>query len=354
MSFKAGLSATGIALCALGGAAPVATRPAEGLSLLNLDQPLYASLDPHAVQSHKVVKNENDWTISRKYGITVQELHAANPGVDWRKLQIGQKLNLPGGAEDTTSIPKIETEKVKVKTNGVNVRKEPSTNSGVRTTVDKGTVATVLDRQGAWYELRFPKGTVGWIRGDLLSAVNATSDSSEPKPAAAVAPVNASKASSIIDAAMDMLGVRYKWGGNSRGGIDCSGLTTLVFSKNGIQLPRTSIEQSKIGSRVDKEDLQAGDLLFFVTGRSSSRINHVGLYIGEGKFVHASSYKGRVIVTSLNDYRSGYAGARRVPGLQIAEVEKAVVAPVAEKVETKTAEELFPSRVVIGADKTGK
>jgi len=349
LSFKTGLLAAGIALCAVGGAASEPTRPAEGLSLLNLDQSLYASLDPQAAKSHKVVKDENDWTISRKYGITVQELHAANPGVEWRKLQIGQKLNLPGGSEDTTSIPKIETAKVKVKTNGVNVRKEPSTNSGVRTTVDKGTVATVLDRQGAWYELRFPKGTVGWIRGDLLIAADGSSGTSKP-----AAPVNADKATSIIDSAKDMLGVRYKWGGNSRGGIDCSGLTTLVFSKNGIRLPRTSIEQSKIGSRVNKEDLQAGDLLFFITGRSSSRINHVGLYIGEGKFIHASSYKGRVIVTSLSDYGGGYAGARRVPGLQIAEVEKAVVAPAAEKVEPKTAEELFPSRVVIGADKTGK
>jgi cell wall-associated NlpC family hydrolase len=136
--------------------------------------------------------------------------------------------------------------------------------------------------------------------------------------------------------------------------VDCSGLTTYIFSKSGIKLPRTSIEQSKIGERVQKEDLQPGDLLFFVTGRNSSRINHVGVYIGDGKFIHSSSYNKRVVVTSLKSYGSGYAGARRVPALQQKSEPKEEKITEEEKVDEKTMAELFPSRVVYGADKTGK
>jgi cell wall-associated NlpC family hydrolase len=308
--------------------------------------------------SHTVTKGENDVTIARKYGVTVAQLHAVNPGQDWRKLQIGQKVKLPGGAEDTSKIKAITTEKVKISAGTVNVRTEPTTSSSVRTSVSRGTVATVLDKQGAWYELRFAKGTTGWVRGDLLTAVAerpSGSGSSTPKTTevVAAAPVNANKASAVIDTAMSLLGVRYRWGGTSRGGVDCSGLTTYAFSRNGIKLPRTSIEQSKIGVRVAKEDLQPGDLVFFVTGRSSRRINHVGIFIGDGKFVHSSSYKGRVVVTKLSDYSSGYAGARRVKALQAS---VAVEAPAVEKdvAAEVSVDDLFPSRVVYGADKTGK
>jgi cell wall-associated NlpC family hydrolase len=413
---RSGLLAIGIAVSALGGAA---TGP-SGLNggLLFETTPVWASLEPVPGKTHKVQSGENDWTISKKYGVsvdalhkanpgtnwralqigqsltipvsgssstsvkatggmhavskgendntiakkygvTVAQIHAVNPGVDWRKLQIGQKIKLPGGAENTSNIKTISTGKVKITSGTVNVRTEPTTSSAVRTSVTRGTVATVLDKQGAWYELRFPKGTTGWVRGDLLSAVAekpAGAGSSTPKTTtvAAAKSVNAGLAASLIDTAKEMLGVRYKWGGTSRGGVDCSGLTTFVFSKNGITLPRTSIEQSKIGQRVDKEDLQAGDLLFFITGRRGSRINHVGIYIGDGKFIHSSSYKHRVVTTSLSDYNSGYAGARRVKALQVAEAP--VVKPdiATEDEKEVSVEVLFPSRIVYGADKTGK
>lgn len=414
---RSGLLALGIAVSALGGAA---TGP-SGLNggLLLESTPLWAALEPVPGKTHKVQSGENDWTISKKYGIsvdalhkanpgtnwralqigqslnipvagsssstvkatggthtvskgendhtiakkygvTVAQIHAVNPGVDWRKLQIGQKLKLPGGSEDTSKIKTISTEKVKIASGTVNVRTEPTTNSAVRTSVTRGTVATVLDKQGAWYELRFPKGTTGWVRGDLLSAVAekpAGSGSATPKSTsvAALKPVNMSLAASLIDTAKDMLGVRYRWGGTSRGGVDCSGLTTYVFSKHGIKLPRTSIEQSKIGQRVSKDELQPGDLLFFITGRRGSRINHVGIYIGDGKFIHSSSYRHQVVTTSLSDYNSGYAGARRVKALQVDEkpVAKPDIATEDEEKEVSV-EVLFPSRIVYGADKTGK
>ncbi|HXH60082.1 MAG TPA: NlpC/P60 family protein, partial [Fimbriimonadaceae bacterium] len=303
---------------------------------------------------HTVKKGENDNTIAKKYSITVSQLHEANKGVNWRTLQIGQKINLPGGAEDTSGIQALNTEKVKVAAGAAHIRTEPNTNSRVRTTVDQGTVATVLDKQGAWYELRFPKGTVGWVRGDLLAEYYSRSAAVKSvRSGEAAAPSDSDKASAVVDTAESLLGVRYKWGGTSRGGVDCSGLTTYAFSRNGITLPRTSIEQSKIGKRVDREDLEPGDLLFFITGRNTRRINHVGLYVGDGKFIHASSFRGHVLISPLSDYARDYAGARRVAALQKKETgEKA--ATVDSDEPKVSVESLFPSRFVYGEDKTLK
>lgn len=416
MNLRSGLLATTIALGALAGAA---NGPAGLNTSFKSSEPLYVSLEPVFGKTHTIKSGENDWTIAKKYGIsvealhkanpgtnwrtlqigdtltiptggssttkassnggthtvksgendntiakkygvTVAQIHSANPGVDWRKLQVGQKIKLPGGAEDTSNIRTISTSKVKITASAANVRTEPTTSSKVRTTVDKGTIATVLDRQGAWYELRFSRGTTGWIRGDLLTAVaekpaSSSSSASKTENIAAAKPTNMDKAESLIADAKAQLGIRYKWGGTSRGGFDCSGFMTYVFSHNGISLPRTSIEQSKIGDRVSKEDLEPGDLLFFVTGRSSSRINHVGMYIGDGKFIHASSSKRQVVVTKLSDYSRQYAGARRVPQLQIKElIDPKPTEKDGEKEVEVSMEELFPSRVVYGADKTGK
>ncbi|HEY0867942.1 MAG TPA: C40 family peptidase [Fimbriimonas sp.] len=116
----------------------------------------------------------------------------------------------------------------------------------------------------------------------------------------------------VIKTAKGFRGVRYRWGGTSRSGVDCSGFTTQVFRAHGLRLPRTSVEQARVGKPV-KGGLQAGDLVFFRTTRGS-RISHVGIYIGNGKFIHASSGGGKVQVNSLREgyYRSRFVTARRV------------------------------------------
>lgn len=109
------------------------------------------------------------------------------------------------------------------------------------------------------------------------------------------------------------LGVRYKNGGNSVTGIDCSAFTATVLSSyRGIQLPRTSREQYRFCKQVNKNDLQVGDLLFFRTrGRS---ISHVGIYLGNDKFVHASSSNGVMVSDRKESYFSTrYIGAGRIP-----------------------------------------
>ncbi|MBP1017189.1 C40 family peptidase [Serratia fonticola] len=108
-------------------------------------------------------------------------------------------------------------------------------------------------------------------------------------------------------------GVRYKFGGNSRKGIDCSAYTQRVFQDEfAVSLPRSTGEQMKLGSRVAKSELNTGDLVFFKT---SSRQRHVGVYIGEGEFVHASTSMGVTVSSLDNQYWSArYELARRING----------------------------------------
>lgn len=117
----------------------------------------------------------------------------------------------------------------------------------------------------------------------------------------------------LVSAARHFLGLPYRWGGMSeRRGMDCSGLVKVLFAKLNIELPRTSREQFHAGENVAVENLQAGDLLFFSSDGVTP--NHVGLYIGENRFVHAEKKSGRVIITDLKQpwYVKHFLGARRV------------------------------------------
>lgn len=116
---------------------------------------------------------------------------------------------------------------------------------------------------------------------------------------------------SLIRTASAQLGKRYSFGGESpRQGFDCSGLSSYVYSKNGLDLPRSSREQYSQGAPVERDKLRKGDLVFF--GRKG--INHVGIYLDDGKFIHAASSGGAVKVGDLDDplWNKLYAGARRV------------------------------------------
>ena len=147
---------------------------------------------------------------------------------------------------------------------------------------------------------------------------------------------SSTSAETLIANASEYKGVRYRWGGTSRSGFDCSGFTGKAFATIGVKLPRTSIEQSKVGIKVSRSELEKGDLVFFKTGRSY-RINHVGIYIGDNKFIHSSSGSGRVTVSSLGDsyYNKRFAGARRVRSFAQAETEqKTLVAAAESEVET--------------------
>ena len=117
--------------------------------------------------------------------------------------------------------------------------------------------------------------------------------------------------SGVATAAQSLIGTPYVFGGTSSRGIDCSAFVMRVFSLNGIKLPRTADVQYKMGSHVAHGQEMAGDLVFFQTYCAGA--SHVGIYLGDGEFIHASSSKG-VTVSSLSDpyFKRRYLGAKRI------------------------------------------
>ena len=118
----------------------------------------------------------------------------------------------------------------------------------------------------------------------------------------------------LVDEALTWLGTRYKYGGKDYNGTDCSGLTMQVYMKAlGIALPRSSREQQQFCKSIHKSKLNAGDLVFFCTGRDKTRVSHVGLYVGNGQIIHSSASRG-VIVSRLEEkyYTSTYHSSGHV------------------------------------------
>ena len=107
-------------------------------------------------------------------------------------------------------------------------------------------------------------------------------------------------------------GTPYRFGGNSSHALDCSAFVQKVFRANGIELPRDSRSQAKYGYKVSLSELKPGDLLFFKTYKRD--VSHVGIYIGDGKMVHAATRGGRVMISSIYDpyYRQRFLFAKRV------------------------------------------
>lgn len=283
--------------------------------------------------AYAVRKDDNDWIIAKRFNTTPSKLHAANPNVKWNRLQIGQYIRIPGVSATSTktasSSKSIGRYAVIAKDNVV-VRRQASTSSSKVTTVSAGTQVKVVSKSGDWYKLQFPKGTVAWVRGDMLkpSTSRPTSTLASVRKPSSSSSRTASKSSSsskryayagtgsgskALDTAMGMIGTRYSYGRSSRSSTDCSGMVLQAYKAQGVSLPRTSREMSRVGQSVSKSDLKPGDLVFFKT-RGSRGVSHVGIYKGGGQFVHASSGAGHVTVSSMNDgyYSRRYAGAKRV------------------------------------------
>jgi len=117
----------------------------------------------------------------------------------------------------------------------------------------------------------------------------------------------------IEHTAKSMLGIEYKYGANGPYRYDCSSFTKHVFSRQGIKIPRVSRDQAKIGRFIDRNKLQKGDLIFFDSTKSS-RVSHVGIYLENNQFIHASSSKKQVTLSNLNSkyYREHFKWGRRI------------------------------------------
>lgn len=123
-----------------------------------------------------------------------------------------------------------------------------------------------------------------------------------------------SRASELAMRAMGMIGIHYKFGSNSpENGLDCSGLVQYVFKEAwGAKLPRTSAEISQVGERIETKDIQPGDLVFYNTLKRG--FSHVGIYLGDNKFIHSPSSGGQVRIESmdLSYWKNRFNGIRRI------------------------------------------
>lgn len=183
-----------------------------------------------------------------------------------------------------------------IKGNGVNFRAEPDLDSRVISILNQGLQVVVMEEAQGWCKAQLADGRTGWIYRRFVQLL----------------PLNSGK--ELTAYAKQFLGVPYVYGGDSIRGFDCSGYTKYIFSKIGINLPHRAKRQMEKGVVVSsKAELLPGDLVFFKT-KGSGKVNHVGIYLGENQFIHASSGYGAVRISPLDSgyYLNCYVGARRL------------------------------------------
>lgn len=199
---------------------------------------------------HEVLAKETKYGIAKKYGISIAELETQNPLI-LKNLYVGAQLTISGAKA--------------VQPNDVGVKQLTTVRSNTITDQDNLTIASSLSK---------------WNTSEEL-------------------------ADELIKMASDNLGSRYRSGGTSKNGFDCSGLMYATFSSLDIKLPRSSHEMATIGKVVDPNQAQKGDLIFFKT-RGGSQINHVGMVVevndGEIKFIHSATHGGVIISSTKEKY----------------------------------------------------
>lgn len=223
-----------------------------------------------------------------------------------------------------------------VKGSEVRMRSAASTDSTILGTYDSGTVMIVIGVSGEWYKVNFG-GTIGYVNSAYMSLYSASGSNPTTTPQSnnnaaptTTTPVTTTQTNvtlpatgegeasdagqKIVDTAKKYMGVPYVWGGTSPSGFDCSGLVYYVFRENGYSTNRTAESLYTNGTYVERSNLQVGDIICFTTSKSATYIGHVGIYIGNNQFIHASSGSGCVAINDLSQtyYNNHYYGARRI------------------------------------------
>lgn len=193
----------------------------------------------------------------------------------------------------------------------VNLRKTGSDTGDVIASVKLNAEVKVYEDDGDWAKVKVVSTEdEGYIASRLLSDTEqATSRSSDEIRVTEGVTESSSQGTEIANKALSYLGSPYVYGGTTTAGFDCSGFTQYIYSKFGISIGRSSSSQGGYGTAVSKSELEEGDLLLF-----GSPINHVGIYIGEGKMVHAANATRGVVIDTINSgyYYTNYVGARRL------------------------------------------
>ena len=249
------------------------------------------------------------------YGQSVNVLSTSN---GWSKINYNGSTGYVSSQylqstkpSSSSSLETSQTVKYVNTTSGLNMRTGPATSYAKITTIAYGQSVNVLSTSNGWSKINY-SGSTGYVSSQYLQSTKPSSSSSSNSGSTSVS----SSASSVIAYAKTLLGKPYVWGAQGPNSFDCSGFTYYVFkNKAGIVLPRTSSAQSKYGTSVSWSNLRAGDLMFFDTnGANNGQVSHVGLYIGNGQMIHASSSQRKIVITSVNTsyYKNAFVNARRV------------------------------------------
>ena len=246
------------------------------------------------VVKHSIKNGETLFAIAHKHHTTIEEVRKTNGLKKGETLKIGRVIKVP---VNTYNVPNVKIAKKTVnKKKKIKIAKHTKKSN-------KKLVASLAKLE-----------TITLEKGEVVKHKKSSSLSSFSDIFFSSNDSNGKKSTKITSLAKKKLGRRYVWGATgTKNTFDCSGFTSYVYRKNGINIPRTSINQSKFGKFVSRDKLRKGDLIFFDTSKKrKGYVNHVGIYLGNGKFIHASSAKKKVVVSNLSKfYAQRYKGARR-------------------------------------------
>ena len=208
--------------------------------------------------------------------------------------------------------------------NDVNMRKGPSTSEEILSKLTLNKEVIVLEKTNGWTKIE-ANDQIGYVSNTYISdkKVETTSRSSssrrtqetnkqvESKQNSETTKINAN-GPAIVEYAKQYLGYKYVYGGTTPAGFDCSGFTQYVYKHFGYTLTRTSSSQASNGVSVNKSDLQLGDIICFSGSSGNKNVSHVGIYIGNGQFIHAANSRKGVIISNVDGAGFFYVCARRI------------------------------------------
>ncbi|NLK69060.1 MAG: C40 family peptidase [Clostridiaceae bacterium] len=187
----------------------------------------------------------------------------------------------------------------------LNIRKSSSSSSEKLGTIAYGNRVQVFEESGKYIRILTKDGIEGYVLKEHV-----VSQSSLPSRSSSNQSYNSELSSKIIEYAKTFVGVPYVYGGSTPNGFDCSGFTKYVLNHFNIKAPRSAHEYSSAGTSISRTDMKPGDVIMF-DRYNNYRIGHVGIYLGNDKFIHASSSKGKVVIATLSKYSGNIMGIRR-------------------------------------------
>ena len=195
----------------------------------------------------------------------------------------------------------------------LNVRSGPGTGYDKVATLSDNAVVTIVGINNGWYKIKTSSGTVGYVSSEYMVTCKDSAGSRGDGTTAVATTSNSSMGQQVVAYAKQFMGVPYVYGGNGPNSFDCSGFTSYIYRHFGYTLNRTASTQLSNGVAVSKSELQPGDLVFF-RYNTSYPASHVGIYIGNGQFIHASTNKYQVQIDQLltGHYANVYIAGRRI------------------------------------------